>query len=279
MASAWEEFTRDPRLATRVADFARLSRDIDPARRSLGVTALVNLVGSTIVNDRRAKTTAQRAIERLWQSPDQATSLLVAIGRTRSAQFAPQVRERLTHENPGVAAAAKLALSQLGLAGSDSPAAKKIAEMAYDDVVKAATTFKGDAKIGEQLFLKQSCIVCHTMSDKEKPKGPMLGGIAARYSRAELIESIIKPSAKIAQGFATQTISTKQGDTYEGFVVKEGGDSLEVRSILGASAILEKADVVKREKREQSVMPTSMVDTLTPEELASMLAYLEATPK
>jgi putative heme-binding domain-containing protein len=279
LASAWEEFTRDPRLARRVNDFANLSRDTDPARRILGATVLVNLAGSTILNDRRGRSTAQRSIDRLWQNSEQTLTLLTVIGRTRAVQFAPQIRERLADPDRAVADAAKLTLNRLGLDPSGSPTARRIGEMEFDEVVRIASTVRGDARLGEQLFLKQSCIVCHTVSDKEPPKGPMLGGIGARYSRVELIESIIRPNAKIAQGFQTQAIATKQGDEYEGFVVKEGGDSLEVRTMLGVSTILEKADITKREKREQSIMPTNMVDTLAPEELASLLAFLEGTSK
>ena len=47
----------------------------------------------------------------------------------------------------------------------------------------------------------------------------MLGGIAGRYSRAELCESILKPSAKIAQGFETQWFKTNDGDVLIGFCV------------------------------------------------------------
>ena len=105
----------------------------------------------------------------------------------------------------------------------------------------------------------------------------MLGGITARYSRAELCESILKPSAKIAQGFESQSFTLENGDELETFVVKEGGDSVEVRNILGMTTILEKADIVQRQRREKSIMPEKLVATITPEELASILAFLEAT--
>ena len=96
----------------------------------------------------------------------------------------------------------------------------------------------------------------------------MLGGIGTRYNRAELCESILKPSAKIAQGFESQNFTLKNGEQIEGFVVKEGGDSVEVRNIVGATAILDKADIVKREKRDQSIMPEGLVGNITPDDLA-----------
>ena len=187
------------------------------------------------------------------------------------------MREQLNNKNHVVAEAAEFALTKLGLDKTGSPAAKTIGEMKYEDAVKIALATKGDAKIGRELFLKHACVACHTVSDKEPPKGPMLGGIATRYTRAELCESILKPSAKIAQGFESQWFKMKNGDEVEGFVVKEGGDSVEVRNIAGVNAILEKANIKDRQKRDKSIMPEGLVAAITPEDLASLLAYLEAT--
>ena len=105
----------------------------------------------------------------------------------------------------------------------------------------------------------------------------MLGGISTRYSRAELCESILKPSAKIAQGFESQHFKMNNGEEIDGFVVKEGGDSVEVRNIAGINTILEKGNIKDRQKREQSMMPEGLCAALTPEDLASLLAFLEST--
>jgi putative heme-binding domain-containing protein len=105
----------------------------------------------------------------------------------------------------------------------------------------------------------------------------MLGGIATRYSRAELCESIMKPSAKIAQGFESQYFKMKNQDEVEGFVVKEGGDSVEVRNISGVTVVIEKANIERREKRDKSIMPEGLVANIAPEDLASLLAFLEST--
>ncbi|MCX6978096.1 MAG: hypothetical protein NTX04_09220, partial [Verrucomicrobia bacterium] len=61
------------------------------------------------------------------------------------------------------------------------------------------------------------------------------------------------------------------------FVVKESGDSVEVRNIAGVTVTLAKAQIVERQKREKSIMPEGLLNALTPEDLASILAYLEGT--
>ncbi len=276
LAVVWEEFTRDARLAKKVGDFASLAKDKDSTKRTLGATVLLNLVTSTVNKDQKSKDQAGKAIGELWKNSEQAASLLGAIGRTRATQFGADVKGQLNHKDHEVAEAAEFALTKLGLDRAGVSVSALIGTMAYEDVLKSALTHKGDAKAGQEYFLKQGCIACHTTSAAEPPKGPMLAGIATRYSRAELCESILKPSAKIAQGFESQYFKMKTGEELEGFVVKEGGDSVEVRNLVGATTILEKANVLKREKREKSIMPEGLINNISAEDLSSILAYLES---
>jgi putative heme-binding domain-containing protein len=277
LAAVWEEFTRDTRLSSHVNDFASLAQSEDPARRILGSTVLVNILASPVSKDQKSKDSARRAINRLWERPSPAVTLLDVIGRLEAAQLAPEVREQLKNPNQDVARAAEFALARLKLDKQTSQPGKTIGDITYEEAVSDALAAQGDAKIGEQLFLKQGCVLCHTVSEKEPPKGPMLGGITTRYSRPELCESILKPSAKIAQGFESQRFTLKNGDQVDGFVVKESGDSVEVRNVAGTTAVLEKADIISREKRDQSIMPEGLVANITPAELASLLAFLEST--
>jgi putative heme-binding domain-containing protein len=277
LAQVWEEFIRDTRLAAKVRDFRRLAHEQDPGKRILGQTVLVNIVTSTVNKEQKSKDSARRAIEELWSDPDLAATLLSVIGRTHATQYAKEVRDHLNDPSHVVAEAAEYALTSLGLDKTGASSQKTIGEMSYDDVVKIAVATKGDATAGQQFFLKQGCVICHTLTEKEPPKGPMLGGIAQRYSRAELCESILKPSAKIAQGFESQYFKMKNNDEIEGFVVKEGGDSVEVRNIGGVTTILEKANIVDRQKRDKSIMPEGLVANITPQDLASLLALLEST--
>ncbi len=277
LASVWEEFSRDSRLADKIGDLRRLAAEKDPAKRSLGETLLVNIAISAVNKNEQQKKEARSAIDAMWNEPEQASSLLGVIGRLRATQFAPQVREHLNDPSHTVAEAAEFALTRLGLDKAGQPPMKTIGEMSYEAVVQLAVAAKGDAKVGQELFLKQGCVVCHTLSEKEPPKGPMLGGIAQRYSRAELCESILKPSAKIAQGFESQYFKLKNGSEIEGFVVKEGGDSVEVRNVAGITTTVEKGDISQREKRDKSIMPEGLAANLTPDDLASLLAFLEST--
>jgi len=147
--------------------------------------------------------------------------------------------------------------------------------MAYEEVVQETVNMTGDPQRGAQLFEKLGCVKCHTVAKNEPLKGPFLGDITTRYGRPEIIESILRPSAKIAQGFITTTVETRDGTEYEGFIVRESGDTLELRNLAGA-AIIPKKEIVKRGTIKLSIMPEGLFDKSTPGDLAAMLAYLKS---
>src|SRR5262249_21369046 len=122
----------------------------------------------------------------------------------------------------------------------------------------------------------QSCGACHTDADGQMPKGPHLVDIGKRYSAAELLESILRPSAKIAQGFETYFFELADGRAYTGFVVSESARAVLIREATGVQRELQRAQIASRTIQKQSMMPDGLVNNLTPEELADLIAYLQS---
>jgi putative heme-binding domain-containing protein len=152
----------------------------------------------------------------------------------------------------------------------------QIANMPYEEALQRALKTPGNSAQGAKLFEAQACIACHTYQAGQAPKGPHLADIGKRYPRPELIESILKPSAKIAQGFDTQVFMTVDGKVYTGFVSSEGAEEIQIRQSNGVSITLPKSQIEDRAKQEQSMMPAGIVNNLTPEQLADLLAWLES---
>ncbi|MFO1063036.1 MAG: discoidin domain-containing protein [Pirellulales bacterium] len=152
----------------------------------------------------------------------------------------------------------------------------QIGNMQLAAVTERALKSQGDAAKGKKLFTSQSCVACHTTATGETPKGPHLVDIGKRYKRAELVESIVKPSAKIAQGFDTWSILTDEGKLVTGFVVLESAETVTLRGADGKTIEIAQDSVESRKKQEQSMMPTGLVEALTPEQLSDLLAYLES---
>jgi putative heme-binding domain-containing protein len=275
LRSALDEFIRDTGHGGHIGTFEKLAASASPAKSELAYAVLVNLANSHLAKAEQ-KESAEKAVDKAWAQPQSTVAILKAIGLTKAKIYAAKVNGLAKSSDPAISQAATAAAAQLG--GTASAAGgKMIQDMTYETVVAAAKKDAGDAKLGKELFTRQGCIVCHTTSAEEPPKGPLLAGISKRYSRDDLCESIMKPSAKIAQGFETQWFKVKGNDTpLEGFVVHESGDELEMRAITGVSATIKKTDIERRGTRPQSIMPEGLVVQLTPHDLASILAYLES---
>jgi len=151
-----------------------------------------------------------------------------------------------------------------------------IANLAFDVVTARASAAPGNAENGGLLFRQQSCINCHTFANGQQPRGPHLVDIGKRYKRAELIESIVQPNKKIAQGFDTWAIAMQDGKVFTGFVVLESAETVTLRDATGVSHELIQDQIEDRVKQEISMMPPGIVGNLSPEQLADLIAWLES---
>ena len=167
-------------------------------------------------------------------------------------------------------------MAPIKIAKADPNNPDLIANLELDISSYRANDFKGNPKKGEPLFKRQNCIACHTTANGQVPKGPHLVDIGKRYKKHELIESILKPEAKIAQGFDTYAFITVDGKVITGFITSESADEVNVRQTNGLPLVLKKEDIDVRKKSEGSMMPKGLVDNLTPELLADLIAYLQS---
>ncbi|HEV3023172.1 MAG TPA: PVC-type heme-binding CxxCH protein [Pirellulales bacterium] len=152
----------------------------------------------------------------------------------------------------------------------------QVGNMTYEAARSRILAATGDAAKGELLFTSQACAACHTTADGQRPKGPHLVDIGKRYKPDELIESILQPSAKIAQGYESYQFSTADGLVYTGFVVSESATAIRIREANGVERVLDRAEIQDRTQQKLSVMPDRLLANLTPSQCADLLAYLQS---
>lgn len=153
---------------------------------------------------------------------------------------------------------------------------KLMGNMSLQRILDEVKELEGSSEIGKSLFQTQACAACHTFADGQAPKGPHLVDIGKRYSPKEIVESILKPSLKLAQGFESWQFLTLDGEVITGFVVTESAERLVIRDGRGIMHELSQAEVEERKKQEQSMMPEGLVGNLTVQELAHLVAYLKS---
>jgi putative heme-binding domain-containing protein len=286
------------RLAQSDASFRQVMVDLLTSKPRLSAEDVAMLRPVALSSDEPAPLRA-KAVRLLARDADDAASLDVVVEALAPIAAAEPAAEELRSAYHDITRDRRLARKAdyfESLAKSDSPAKRALAQavlrnvkpdapksagkaigaMGYEDVLVAVAAAKGKAANGAALFTKVGCAACHTVSADEPPRGPFLGGISARYNRAELCESVLKPSAKISQGFETQWFKPAKGDVVEGFVTRESGDAVELRNVNGETLVLKKDAIQRRGKRDASTMPEGLVANLTAEELADVVAYLES---
>ena len=148
-------------------------------------------------------------------------------------------------------------------------------EASIEDVMLALGKIKGDAKKGKQLFTSQGCVACHSLTKEEVMKGPFMGQVGSIMNKEQIAESILKPNASISQGFSTVQIKTKDGKNYVGFVTEESADELTIRNIVGTATELKISDIDTRKELETSMMPAGLANSLSYEEMASLVEFLK----
>jgi putative membrane-bound dehydrogenase-like protein len=130
----------------------------------------------------------------------------------------------------------------------------------------------GDPIEGEMIFKSGQCTQCHLVSGAGGNVGPDLSHVASRLSRKDLLESIVSPNAKIAEGFATVSVTNKDGDTVTGTIQKETTDAVTLKGEDGQLVTIKTAEIDSRTK-PSSAMPV-MSEVLRAGEIRDVVEYL-----
>ena len=130
----------------------------------------------------------------------------------------------------------------------------------------------GDAVEGEQIFRSGQCTQCHLVNNVGGNVGPDLTHVASRLPRTELLESVVAPNAKIAEGFATISVTTRDGDTLTGTLQSETAAELTLRDADGQLLKLKKSEIDSR-TAPTTAMPV-MTELLNRREIRDVVEYL-----
>jgi putative heme-binding domain-containing protein len=226
-----------------------------------------------------ARDSALKAITQGWENPARRVQIIRAADKSKSHAVDDKILAALEDPAPDVARAARAAVASLRLERRGKDTSPLLSTLKPEEIIAQVVKTKGDAALGEQLFVRQSCVSCHTVTQNEVQKGPYLGNIAQTYTRPELAQNIIDPNKTIAQGFATELIKLKDGSQQLGFITLESADNVKLRNTTSQEFTFAVKDISERQRLPISVMPPGLVDKLTVREFASLLDYLEALAK
>jgi putative heme-binding domain-containing protein len=192
-------------------------------------------------------------------------------------QFAPLTAEEL-------AAAAQRAATQR--AGQQRPANMRARgvlaiskEELAEELIFTPQRQPPSVEQGRQVFDK-ACSSCHRFGAIGNDLGPDLTTLNSRFQKKDIVESILWPSKVISDQYEVTMVQTKDGKAFAGFVVREEGGKLAMRTAdtVGRQFEVASASVKSKEKSPVSLMPEGLVDEFSLGQIHGLIRFLQSDP-
>ncbi len=143
-------------------------------------------------------------------------------------------------------------------------------------------SYRPDVKRGEGVFAEALCSRCHRSGARGPAVGPDLTQIASRFSRKDILHSIIEPSHVVAEIYRKVQVSTVDGRVIVGRILIEGdyrSQKLQIAtdSLKDTETIeIDKSEIESVRESLVSPMPSGLVDGFQANEIFDLLEYLTA---
>jgi len=166
---------------------------------------------------------------------------------------------------------------------TDLVIANKSAASTIEQLKRFALGHDGDAAKGEAIFFDPKgvgCVKCHSVVGRGGAAiGPDLAGLALKYDKAEVIRSVLEPSNRIATGYQPLIVATLDGKVHSGLVKSDSDEAVELVDADTKLTRILKSEIDERRIGNVSVMPTRLVESLSPTEFSDLIAYLNSLRK
>lgn len=137
----------------------------------------------------------------------------------------------------------------------------------------------GDSQHGQEVFDSTKCASCHRMGSVGVAIGPDLTTVANRFTRKEVLESILFPSHVISDQYRSQRILTVSGDVYVGTLVKSTNGSVVVRDSNLEEYIIAEQDIEQMQPSKTSLMPSGLIDEVSLADIRDLMTFLGFVPE
>jgi putative heme-binding domain-containing protein len=210
----------------------------------------------------------REVLEAFFARPDRLGQLLNAIEKKQvhAGQIEPARLDQLRkHPNAAIRKRA-----QALLAGQTTPDRKKVL-----DEYQAALDLKADAANGKAVF-KKVCATCHRLENEGVEVGPDLLSALRNKSREQLLTDVLDPSREVDPRFINYVVVTKAGQSFTGLIASETASSVTLRRAEKAEDAVLRGDIEAIEATTKSVMPEGLEMQMTKQDVADVIAYLQA---
>ncbi len=138
-------------------------------------------------------------------------------------------------------------------------------------------SLKGDAERGKALFFKSAtlqCVNCHKVNGTGNNLGPDLSQIAKKYTRAQILESILEPSKFIDPKYVAYLVETTDGRNHTGLLAERNDKEIVLKMQGDKEVRIPTSKVEHLAPQKNSLMPELLLRDLTAEQAADLLEFL-----
>lgn len=185
----------------------------------------------------------------------------------------------IDHPHSEIASEAMRAMVAAKLASRKLPAKPPVDHLPAWRALLDQATGEADVGVGRRIFFHATlggCYKCHTMEGRGHAIGPDLTTIRNQsgITPERLLEHIANPNAEIAPYYRPQVLLTADGEIRTGLVIGKEGQLQAYVGSDGEIFLVDKDDIEERKELSTSIMPSGLLDPLTPDEIRDLIAYL-----
>jgi uncharacterized repeat protein (TIGR03806 family) len=140
-------------------------------------------------------------------------------------------------------------------------------------------SLKGDEARGKKVFFETasvSCKNCHRIQKEGKELGPELTTIGKKYTRAQLLESMLEPSKLIDPKYVTYLVETDDGRLVTGLLIKKDDSEVVLKDAQDKEIRIPAKEIERLVPQQQSLMPDLLLRDMTAAQVADLLEYLSS---
>lgn len=157
---------------------------------------------------------------------------------------------------------------------------ERVVTLGADFDLAAILSLKGNAQRGEELFRSEGgvqCKSCHAVDGQSDSLGPSLAGISKKYTRTQVLESIVDPSKRVDPKYVLYLLVTTAGEVHNGILVERTADSIVLKNNKSEPIKVATGNVAALTSQPTSIMPRELLRDLTAQQAADLLEFLMAT--
>ena len=118
------------------------------------------------------------------------------------------------------------------------------------------------------------CVNCHRVGETGSKLGPDLSDIGKKYTRAQILESILDPSKTVEPKYVAYLVETNDGKIHTGLLAERNEREVVLRMAGDKEVRIPAADVARIAPQRASLMPELLLRDLTAGQAADLVEFL-----